>query len=44
MFRACVQGHHQLQQGGEVLNSTHEYARALELRRAVVDELRTSRE
>eukprot|EP00878_Enallax_costatus_P029468 GHUV01031954.1.p2 GENE.GHUV01031954.1~~GHUV01031954.1.p2 ORF type:complete len:184 (+),score=37.45 GHUV01031954.1:80-631(+) len=44
MFRACVQGHHQLQHGGEVLDSRQEYAKALELRQAVVKELRSSRE
>lgn len=44
MFRACVQGHHQLQHGGAVLGSQQEYAKALELRRSVVDELRNSKE
>lgn len=43
MFRACVQGHYQLQHSGKVLDRTQEYEKALELRRAVVDELRNSR-
>jgi hypothetical protein len=43
MFRACVQGHHQLQHGGQQLPSSQEYSKALELRVAVVEELRKNR-
>lgn len=43
MFRACVQGHHQLQHGKQ-LPSSQEYSQALDLRLAIVDELRKNRE
>eukprot|EP00879_Flechtneria_rotunda_P006027 GHRR01006339.1.p1 GENE.GHRR01006339.1~~GHRR01006339.1.p1 ORF type:complete len:279 (+),score=66.16 GHRR01006339.1:80-916(+) len=44
MFRACVQGQHQLQHAGQVLSSREEQRKALELRRAVVEELRKNKE
>lgn len=44
MFRACVQGHHQLQHGGQQLPAAAEYSKALALRQAVVEELRKNRE
>jgi hypothetical protein len=44
MFRAFVQGHHQLQHGGQQLPSAQEYSKALALRQAVVEELRKNRE
>jgi hypothetical protein len=44
MFRACVQGHHQLQHAGQQLASSQEYSKALALRQAVVEELRKNRE
>eukprot|EP00882_Tetradesmus_deserticola_P005057 GHRQ01005328.1.p1 GENE.GHRQ01005328.1~~GHRQ01005328.1.p1 ORF type:complete len:264 (+),score=91.74 GHRQ01005328.1:81-872(+) len=43
MFRACVQGHHQLQHAGQQLPASQEYGKALALRQAVVEELRKNR-